>query len=404
MKTQIVYPQSEAVITREKAAAKVQPKAATRLLFIDNIRVYLTILVILHHLMITYAGTGSWIYFEDRADLLTEVVGSIFTTVNQIYFMGLFLLISAYFVPGSYERKGAGRFLKDRLVRLGIPLAIYSWIIHPLLVYVYLRVVAGIRQPFWEYFPRQYFGEGYLIGQGPLWFVETLLILTLGNVAIRLLFRSRPAEPISDSAFPGGAAISLFAVLVALVTFVLRLWIPEGWNFKPLNLQFPYFPGYIALFLVGLVAYRRNWFLTLPEKTGRRWLWACAFILLIGYPVALILGGAMEDDSVFLGGWHWQALFRAFMSSFMAVGLCIGVLYLFRRYANRQGRLSRFLVPNAYTAYIIHAPVIVAVALALRGLDFHPLLKFALAALVSVSLCFGLSSLIRKLPYTDRVL
>ncbi|HLE52027.1 MAG TPA: acyltransferase family protein [Anaerolineales bacterium] len=404
MKTQIVYPQSEAVITREKAAAKVQPKAATRLLFIDNIRVYLTILVILHHLMITYAGTGSWIYFEDRADLLTEVVGSIFTTVNQIYFMGLFLLISAYFVPGSYERKGAGRFLKDRLVRLGIPLAIYSWIIHPLLVYVYLRVVAGIRQPFWEYFPRQYFGEGYLIGQGPLWFVETLLILTLVYVAVRLLFRSCPAEPISDRAFPGGAAISLFAVLVALVTFVLRLWIPEGWNFKPLNLQFPYFPGYIALFLVGLVAYRRNWFLTLSEKTGRRWLWGCALILLIGYPVAIILGGAMENDSVFLGGWHWQALFWAFMSSFLAVGLCIGVLYLFRRYANRQGRLSRFLVPNAYTAYIIHAPVIVAVALALRGLDFHPLLKFALAALVSVSLCFGLSSLIRKLPYTDRVL
>jgi len=127
-------------------------------------------------------------------------------------------------------------------------------------------------------------------------------------------------------------------------------------------------------------------------------------ILLIGYPVAIILGGAMENDSVFLGGWHWQALFWAFMSSFLAVGLCIGVLYLFRRYANRQGRLSRFLVPNAYTAYIIHAPVIVAVALALRGLDFHPLLKFALAALVSVSLCFGLSSLIRKLPYTDRVL
>ena len=45
--------------------------------------------------------------------------------------MGLFLLISAYFVPGSYDRKGAGRFLKDRLVRLGIPLALYSWVVNP---------------------------------------------------------------------------------------------------------------------------------------------------------------------------------------------------------------------------------------------------------------------------------
>ena len=120
--------------------------------------------------------------------------------------------------------------------------------------------------------------------------------------------------------------------------------------------------------------------------------------------MSLILGGALQDDTVFKGGWHWQAFFWAMMSSFLAVGLSIGVLYLFKRYANRQGKLGHFLVPNAYTAYIIHAPVIVAVALALRGLDFHPLLKFALAGLISLTLCFGLSGLIRKLPYTERVL
>jgi glucan biosynthesis protein C len=101
------------------AAAAVQTGAAVRLLFVDNIRVFLTILVILHHLMITYAGTGSWYYNEGRQDVITKFVGSWFCSVNQAYFMGLFLLISAYFVPGSYDRKGAGRFLKDRLIRLG---------------------------------------------------------------------------------------------------------------------------------------------------------------------------------------------------------------------------------------------------------------------------------------------
>jgi len=45
--------------------------------------------------------------------------------------MGLFLLISAYFVPGSFDRKGASRFLKDRLIRLGIPMAVYSWVLSP---------------------------------------------------------------------------------------------------------------------------------------------------------------------------------------------------------------------------------------------------------------------------------
>lgn len=404
MKTQIVQPASQVLDSVTVTAVNARAQATTRMLFIDNIRVYLTILVILHHLMITYAGSGSWIYFEDRADLATEVVGSIFTTINQTYFMGLFLLISAYFVPGSYERKGTGRFLKDRLMRLGIPLVVYSWIIHPVLMFGYLSTVEGMHISFWQFFPRTYFGWGYLLGQGPLWFVETLLIFTLVYVAIRLLFTARPEGTVSDSPFPSNIAISLFALLVGLITFAVRLWVPEGWNFKPLNLQFPYFPGYMAMFLAGFAAYRNNWYARLPDVTGRRWLWACGLLLLIGYPIALILGGALEDDTVFKGGWHWQAIFWAIMSSFLMVGLSIGVLYLFRRYANRQGWLSHWLVPNAYTAYIIHAPVIMFVAVAMRGLDFHPLLKFALAALISLPLCFWLSSLIRKLPYTEHIL
>jgi hypothetical protein len=35
-------------------------------------------------------------------------------------------------------------------VRLGIPLVIYSWIIHPVLIFGYRRVVFGIRKPFRE--------------------------------------------------------------------------------------------------------------------------------------------------------------------------------------------------------------------------------------------------------------
>lgn len=404
MKTQVIQPISQVQGTLTGTAVNVQAKSTTRLLFIDNIRVYLTILVILHHLMITYAGTGSWTYIEDRADLATQVIGSIFTTVNQTYFMGLFLLISAYFVPGSYERKGTWRFLKDRLLRLGIPLVIYSWIIHPLLIFGYLRTVEGMQISFWQFFPSVYFGSGYLIGQGPLWFVETLLILTLAYVAIRKLFSPRSTQPESDSSFPSNTAISLFALFVGLITFVVRLRFPEGWNFKPLNLQFPYFPGYIAMFLVGFAAYRNNWFSKMPNATGRRWLWVSGLILLIGYPVALIAGGAMEDDTVFKGGLYWQAIFWAIMSSFLMVGFSIGVLYLFRRYADRQGWLSHWLVQNAYTAYIIHAPVIVFVTVTMRGLDFHPLLKFVLAALSSLPICFGLSSLIRKLPYAERIL
>jgi ABC-type Fe3+ transport system permease subunit len=104
------------------------------------------------------------------------------------------------------------------------------------------------------------------------------------------------------------------------------------------------------------------------------------------------------------GGWHWQALMAALWESFLCVGMCIAVLYLFRRYADRQGKLAAFLSRNAYTAYLIHEPVVTVGAILASGVMLYPLLKFGLAALVLVPLAFGLSHLIRKLPLADRVL
>ena len=49
---------------------------------------------------------------------------AIFIDINQAYFMGLLFLISGYFSPQSLDRKGPARFVRDRLIRLGIPLVV----------------------------------------------------------------------------------------------------------------------------------------------------------------------------------------------------------------------------------------------------------------------------------------
>ena len=59
---------------------------------------------------------------------------------------------------------------------------------------------------------------------------------------------------------------------------------------------------------------------------------------------------------------------------------------------------------GAYTAYIIHTPLITYLASAVRDVMLYPLLKFALVAPVAVLLSFALGGLIRKIPYADRVL
>ena len=134
--------------------------------FIDRLRVALTALVIAHHTAITYGGSGSWFYREvTDGGRPTSRLLTLFCAVNQSFFMGMFFLVAGYFTPGSLRRKGAKRFLTDRLVRLGVPLVVFGFIVGPLAVasasvangHSALRTWAGL------------FRAGTFV-IGPLWF------------------------------------------------------------------------------------------------------------------------------------------------------------------------------------------------------------------------------------------
>lgn len=403
MSTQILQHKNEAVLTSEKVVAEVRPKTTSRLMFVDNLRIFLTILVILHHLMNIYAASGGWIYQEGRQDMFTALAGKWFTVVNQAYFMGLFMLISAYFVPGSYDRKGGWLFVKDRLIRLGIPLAVYSWVIRPVLIYAGFSATGDVNISIIEWYTRQYFREYPIIGGGPLWFVSALLIFSMVYALVRSLSSARQAHPVVETPFPGNGLIGLFAGVITLASFVVRLWSPSDQVFGLLGFQFADFPQYIALFIAGLVAYRRGWLVRLPARTGKFWMWIAALMILLWPPMVILLG-AFENMALFLGGWHWQSLLAATWQSFLGVSMIVSVVHLFHRYLDRQGTLARILSPNAYTAYLIHEAVITFAALLVMGVMIYPLLKFGLMAVITIPIIFGLSSLIRKLPFTDHIL
>jgi len=101
------------------------------LFFIDNLRVWLAVLVVLHHLSVIYAANTAFYYVEPANNALTTVALVFFQLFNQAYFMGLFFFLSGYFTPASYDRKGAGVFLKDRLLRLGVPLLVFAFVLGP---------------------------------------------------------------------------------------------------------------------------------------------------------------------------------------------------------------------------------------------------------------------------------
>ena len=102
-----------------------EPKAS-RLVFLDNLKILFAILVVFQHVRVTYGWSGLWYYLETPPyDAFSIVFFYIVTSVGGLFqtaLLGLFFLMGGFFTPTSYDRKGARSFWKDRLLRLGVNL------------------------------------------------------------------------------------------------------------------------------------------------------------------------------------------------------------------------------------------------------------------------------------------
>ena len=116
-----------------QAVAAAQSSSRTRLLYLDNLRMVVITLVVVMHVAITYGAEGNWNYYEaGEKDALVYLITALLGGIGTAFVMGLLFLVAGYFTPRSYDRKGAGRFLVDRLKRLGLPLLFYGVVILPI--------------------------------------------------------------------------------------------------------------------------------------------------------------------------------------------------------------------------------------------------------------------------------
>jgi glucan biosynthesis protein C len=376
-----------------------------RLFFIDNLGILLISLVVVFHLSVTYGASGFWPYHENpQPDDLTALVFTLFTALNGPYVVGFFFLIAGHFTPSSYDRKGFGPFLRDRLIRLGIPFVFYILVFDPLIYYAIKSTASGHWGSFLGYLGNHF--RGYqALGVGPLWFVEGLLIFTILYALWRLVARTTPSPSQHDAPPPSNVAIALFALGLGVVTFIVRLWLPVGSILELLSLPLALFPQYSALFVVGILAYRRNWFMGIPDATGKSWFCVALFFIIVLFPIIFVLGGALEGNTgPYMGGLHWQSFAYSVWEEFVCVGMILALLVFFRKRFNRQGALAKALSASTYTVYFIHAPVLVFLALALRPIHLHPLLKFALVSPVALVLSFAIAYLLKKLPLIRSIL
>jgi surface polysaccharide O-acyltransferase-like enzyme len=379
-------------MTEEESA-----KPRTRQFFLDNLRIYLTIIVIFHHVALAYGGAGNWAVKDPAVDDISPIFLIFFNALNQTYFMSAFFLLAGYFTPRSLERKGTKQFLLDRLIRLGIPIVIYTTIILNITQYMLDAYYRGV-----PYHIRIEYEPGHL------WFLQALLFFAIIYVIFRALTgRIAPKKSIQlyRDTFPPDAILFLCIGILTVLTFIEHLAFPVGKAIF-LNFQAGFFVHYTFCFYIGVLAYRGDWFRHLSKAQARRW-GIMSLVVIPLFFVIFILGGALEGEeniAKFTSGLHWQSFAFSLWLTFLLVGIIVFLLYFFRERLNQTSPITKSIAANVYTVYIIHQTILYALNILLLPINIPTILKFFIVSLIAVPVCFLLSSLIRRIPYARRVL
>ena len=385
-------------------------------LAIGYLRAFVTVLVLAHHAVLAYHPFAPPL----AASLLTQprwwqafpVVDSqhwsgfaLFVGFNDVFFMSLMFFLSGLFLWNSLKRKGSAGFLRDRVLRLGLPFVVAGALIAPLAYYpTYLLTgtstgLAG----FWH--------EWRSLGDwpaGPAWFVWVLLVFDCIAAALLVLVPNWGEALGRGLAGASHRPIVFFALLVAIsapayVPLALVYGPLDWFSVGPFFFQASRPLHYLVYFLIGagVGAYGFERGLLAPKgKLARRWiLWCVAAVVGFGVAAAIAIASFSAKSSAqmwgTIGGISFALSCAASSFAFLA---------LFVRFAKTRNGVLDSLRDNAYGMYLIHYAFVSWLQYALLKAALPALAKGSVAFLGTLVLSWGATAALRRIPAVARVI
>jgi glucan biosynthesis protein C len=323
----------------------------------------------------------------------------LFCAWHDVYLMSLMFFVSGLFVWPSLERKGSGAFLRDRLLRLGLPLVLAVYVLMPLALYPSYAVTATHPNvaEYWRQFMALPFWPC-----GPQWFLWQLLAM---NLLVAALHRAAPRAGEAFAAFGAWAArhplrfaASLLAASAVSYVPLALIYSPWTWlQFGPFSFQHCRPLHYAVYFFAGMALGAQGLDRGLLSADGilaQRWRLmlgaAVAGFLLWILPMALIMEYNDAPPPFAL------RLLADIGFVFGCAGGCALVLAVALRFMRSTSRMLDSLSVNAYGMYLVHYPFVVWLQFLLLGLAWPAVLKativFAVTVLASWSATIALGS------------
>ncbi len=312
----------------------------------------------------------------------------------------LLFFLSGLFVWPSLARSGSRIFLRDRLLRIGVPFALTVGLLMPLAHYPVYRVTAvdpGLAS-FWQHWLALPFWPA-----GPPWFLWVLLVF---DFTAAVFYQLAPAsgEALGRSFGQLGtrpkpfviALLSASALAYVPLALVFNPW--DWFHIGPFSFQLCRPLHYLVFFLagagVGAYGIERG-LLAVDGWLARRWAAAgiaamVAFVLWLGM-VGLAMAGEGQPP-----------LAVQILEALSFVMCCsAGVLFmlaLFLRFANRRLAALDPLKDKVYGIYLIHYVFSIWLQYALLGLAMFAVVKAMIVFTGTLLMSWASVAALRRIP------
>jgi len=307
------------------------------------------------------------------------------------YVMQLMFFVSGFFVWQSLRRKGWQTFLGHRLLRLGVPFLLGTYLLIPVAFYPVYRITAV--DPSWSAFWSHWTALP-ITPTGPMWFLWFLFALNIGAAALYCLSprtgRS-PAELLAkavDQAHTSRLFIVLICISAAAYLPLSEYYPPWQWiEFGPFEFPPAYAPQYVIYFLLGLTLGANDFERGLLDLNGvlvRRWaIWVfgsfLSFLLWIIPTAIVVKGTGASVPGLQLVGNLGLVIFVG--------AACFGMTAVFLRFGNRHWPIIGSISEHAYGIYFFNYTIVLWLQYALLDLRFTAfgkgLIVFIVAAVSS---------------------
>ncbi|CAB9516600.1 Acyltransferase family [Seminavis robusta] len=326
------------------------PVTSSRLVFLDNLKSFLTFLVVTLHVNCAFGGCQDFWFLvvgeSSQPPIFAELVRQS-SMLLQGFFMPLFFFVSAYFVPNSFRNKRTTRdFIRGKRQRLYDPAIVLFLTVLPL--------TAALGH--WVATPEQ--GFTYILTLGHLWF--NIWLLTLHWV-----YSTLAEQPQQEKQLPFP---STYIRMTAALLFCGVLLLPFPALMGPVTFGgMPLLHGSVTcdlfLYAMGIMARNHEWLQGAPlaDKMDIS-PWLLRGLVLLEASTMVILFYVYNVPS---GQPIWALVVFFLVSGVYTVDMGLALVQLFQSVSwQRHNRYSRFFHKAAYTVYLIHPTVIVAVSAA----------------------------------------